>query len=148
MAYCTQADIENAKDSKILMQIAGTGTAITASLIVDAIAAAEAEIDQAICRYYTVPFVATVPTIVKYWTVQLALSRLYRRHNRDNEAEVKEADKIREMLRLIGEGKMSIPGIARTAQVFFTSPFTSTQFDEDTLDSPGNLTSLITDDES
>lgn len=81
MAYCTQADMQNAAGgAKRFLQLTDwdNNNAIDAQVITDAIAEADSRIDEAAAKLYTVPF-NPVPEPIKRRSAEIALLITIRR---------------------------------------------------------------------
>lgn len=134
MAYSEKADLIKAKDETILKQIAGENGIINDDWIDESIEAADAKIDIHCGKYYTVPF-TTVPKIIKRWSVQLAICWLYRRSNKSNESAETQCENITEMLKLISDGELEVPGSTKkTSGMVVSETYEDNIFDMDTLE--------------
>jgi phage gp36-like protein len=111
MAYCTGTDIAKYLDSAAVIALSdddADGVADT-TVINEAIAAADAEIDGYLGSHYSTP-ISSVPAIVRRISAKLAIYNIYLRRPEAEmpvkwEAEIKD---VRRMLDLIARGTMQL----------------------------------------
>lgn len=105
MAYCTQSDILDVMDEDVLIQLTDDDDAglVDSGIVDQAIAAADALIDSYCGTRYEVPF-ATVPELVKDFSVIIAIYKLYgRRKGAPDDVRTRYNDAVR-MLKDISKG--------------------------------------------
>jgi len=109
MAYCTQSDILESLDQTTLIQLtddAGT-EGIDASAVARAIADADAEIDGYCGSRYSVPF-ATVPDIIRKFSVAIAVKNLFSRRRGAPDNRRKDYDDAIAFLKDVAKGVASL----------------------------------------
>ncbi|OHD19789.1 MAG: hypothetical protein A2Y38_22420 [Spirochaetes bacterium GWB1_59_5] len=113
MAYCAQADLETAISSDILRQLTDDDEDedIDASVVTAAISHADSKIDTALSGRYVVPITGTVPTIVKFASVWLAVCIIGGRRGILPEDYVKQCEFYDQWLKDVRDGKVNVPGL-------------------------------------
>jgi len=135
MAYSVAADIAKYLDSAAVIALAdddADGVADT-TVLTEAIAAADAEIDGYLGSHYSTPL-SSVPVIIRRMSAKLAIYNLYLRRPEAEmpgkwEAEVKD---VRRMLDLIARGTMQL-GLAASGGETGDAVETARTVDEATL---------------
>ena len=109
MAYCTKSDILEQLDEDDLIQLTDDTDAGTVDddKVDRAIADADAEIDSYCGTRYTVPF-ATVPDIVRKYSVDIAIFNLYARRHGVPEDRQKRYDNAIRFFRDVATNKASL----------------------------------------
>jgi len=109
MAYSTQTDLEDRVSAAELVQLTDDAAIgqIDASVISRAITDADAEIDGYCGTRYAVPF-ATVPAIVRKWSVSIAVYNLFTRRRREDDAVIRDYDNTVRQLQAVSAGKLSL----------------------------------------
>jgi phage gp36-like protein len=109
MPYCTQSDILEQLDESELIQLTDDDDlgVVDVSVVTRAIADADAEIDGYCGTRYTVPF-ATVPDIIRKFSVDVAIYNLYARRRGAPEDRKQRYDAALRFLRDIAKGVASL----------------------------------------
>lgn len=110
MPYSTQADIEKLLTPAQLVQLTDDNQdgLADASILTEAIAQADAEIDGYLGSRYTVP-VSPVPALLRQLSVAISIWRLYGRRGLSNERREKDYDDAVTKLKALATGTMVLP---------------------------------------
>jgi len=108
-AYCTQVDILEQLDEDILIQLTDDADAgiVDVDVVIRAIADADAEIDGYCGKRYSVPF-ATVPAIIRKFSVDMAIYNLYARRKGAPEDREKRYNNAVKFLTNVSKGLISL----------------------------------------
>ncbi|PID40656.1 MAG: hypothetical protein CR984_02055 [Proteobacteria bacterium] len=105
MSYCTQTDLEKKIDPEHIIALTDDGDtgSVDASVVAEAIADADAEIDAYCGKRYPVPF-TTVPTMVKKLSRDIAIYNLCQRRQQTEEGRQTDYDNAIKFLQSIAKG--------------------------------------------
>lgn len=109
MPYSTLADIREAIDETRLVQLtddAKTGE-VDESIVSRAIEDADREIDGYVGSRHAVPL-APVPAIIRKFSVDLAITNLYARREKENDARTRRYDNAIAFLKQVALGKIAL----------------------------------------
>ena len=111
MAYSTIADIELALPEDKLIDLTDDEgiNAVDDTKITQAITGADGEIDGYLAERHTTPL-STVPTLIKGWSIDIAIYKLYQRRMEEiPDTRDKAYSRAIKKLERISEGKMKLP---------------------------------------
>jgi phage gp36-like protein len=115
VAYIVQSDLVSAVGNSLLAQLfSDGGGGISAALVTEAIADAEADVNTILGPGYTVPMTGSIPRVVKRCCVDLAIFYGYerkpefRRPQSSDNPEQKRYDRAQKMLRELKSGERSM----------------------------------------
>ena len=110
MSYCTQSDIQKLIPTQELAELtAETGSTPDATVITEAIAKADAEIDSYCTNHYTVPF-QSIPAIIKTISEDISLYNLYSRRSVVPELRKDRYESAVKFLTAVATGEFQIAG--------------------------------------
>lgn len=139
MPYATQSQLEERLAPELLVTMADDNADGVADegVIAAALEDATAEIDQVLSGRYETPL-ATPPTVVVRWCLDLAIHNLYLRRREEMPAEqTRRADLTRRALESIANGLAGLAGATPKALDFSAD---STRLDDDMVFDPDELT--------
>jgi phage gp36-like protein len=135
MAYCTQTDVQKLIPTQELAELTTeTGNIPDASVVSEAIAKADAEIDSYLGVIYTVPL-GSPPVRIRALSEDISIYYLYLRRSTVPEARQKAYDDAIAFLKLIAAGQVSLPAATSPTSQGVQLTSAASVFDRDNMTS-------------